>query len=305
MMVGIFMTRTAEPLRSLLSVPGIRPNMIERARSLPADGLVLDLEDSVPPAEKEQARALVRDALAGLALRGQKVFVRVNALSTGLTEGDLEAVVGQGLDGISLPKVESAADVQQADALIAALEREQGLEVGKVVLIPWIETAKAVLKAAEIAGSSARLVGVFFGADDFTRDMGVQRSREGSGLFYARSVIAVAARAAGVLALDTAFPDFSDDKGLIAEAELAKRLGYKGKFVIHPRQIEVVNNIFRPSAEEIAHAKKVVEVFDTALAQGHAATSLDGQMIDTAVAQKASDLLALAEAIARKESSTG
>jgi len=303
--LGEIMSGILEPLRSLLSVPGIRPNMIERARSLPADALVLDLEDSVPPAEKEQARALVRDSLAGLALRGQKVFVRVNALSTGLIQSDLEAVVGPGLDGISLPKVESTADVQQADALVAALERERGLEVGRIVLIPWIETARAIIKAVEIAGSSARLVGVFFGADDFTRDMGIQRSREGSELFYARSVIAVAARAAGVLALDTAFPDFSDEEGLVAEAELAKRLGYRGKFVIHPRQIEPVNRIFQPTSDEIDHAKKVVEAFDAAVAQGHAATSLDGQMIDIAIAQKARDLLALAEAVASKESSAG
>jgi citrate lyase subunit beta/citryl-CoA lyase len=279
--------------------------MIEKARSLPADVLVLDLEDSVPPAQKEQARTLVRGSLRGLALRGQKVFVRVNSLSTGLIQPDLEAVVGQGLDGISLPKVESAVDVHQADTLIAALEEEHGLEVGRIMLVPWIETAKAILKAEEIAGSSRRLVGVFFGADDFTRDMGIQRSREGGELFYARSVIAVAARAAGVLALDTAFPDFSDEEGLIREAEQAKRLGYKGKFVIHPRQIEVVNNIFRPSAEEIAHARRVVEAFEAAVGQGHAATSLDGEMVDTAIAQKAKELLSLAEAIARKESSVG
>lgn len=289
-----------EPLRTLLFVPGNRSNMIEKARPLPADVLVLDLEDSVPLAEKGAARALVKDSLPGLALEHQKVFVRINSIVTGLAEEDLEAVVSEGLDGITIPKAESAADVGQVEQIIQSLEKERGLGQGSIQLIPWIETAKGLVRIVEIAGSSLRLVGIAFGADDYTRDMGIERTKEATEQFYVRSAIAVAARAADVMALDTPWVDFRDEEGLVRDAKLARQLGFQGKFLIHPSQIEPVNQIFQPSAEEVANARRVVEAFEEAEAKGSASTSLDGRMIDIAVVRRARNVISLAEAIAKK-----
>jgi citrate lyase subunit beta/citryl-CoA lyase len=199
-------------LRTLLSVPGIRPNMIEKARTLPVDGLMLDLEDSVPPAEKERARDIVAGYLPGMTLAGQYICVRVNVAASGLMRRELQAVVGERVQGISVPKVESASEIGDVDDAVAALERERGLPVGHTELLPWIETARGVLHAFEILNSSPRIAAVLFGADDFTRDMGIVRTKEGTELAHARWQVSLAARAAGVLALDTAYPDFNDEE---------------------------------------------------------------------------------------------
>lgn len=294
-----------ELLRSLLFVPGNRAKMIDKAKSLPADALVLDLEDSVPIAEKEAARQLVRSSLPGLALKGQRVFVRINSLSTALTEDDLEGTVSPGLDGISLPKVESAEDVRKLETLIETLEEKRGLDRGHLKLIVEVETARGILNVFEVAGASSRLVGVGFGANDFAADMGIKRSQEGTELLYPRSMIAIAARAADVMALDGVYLDFRDEEGLIRDANLGRQLGFTGKFVIHPSQIEPINQVFRPSPDEIAEAQRVVTAFDAAVAQGAGSTSLNGRMIDIAVAQKARKTLALAEAIAKREAMSG
>lgn len=288
-------------LRSLLYVPGNRTNMIEKARSLDADALVLDLEDSVPPQEKGAARQLVKNSLPGLPLRDQLIFVRINSLTSGLFEEDLRAIVGQGLDGISLPKAESAAEIKEIDSWLEALERERGLKSGGIKLVTEIESARGIMKAFEIASSSSRLIGVGFGADDYAHDMGIVRSTEGMELFYPRSVIATAAIAVGIVALDSPYGNFRDEEGLAKEARLARQLGFKGKFLIHPSQIETVNLIFSLSAEEVAEARKIVVAFESALAEGAAATSVEGRMVDTPVAKRARKLLAQAEAIARKE----
>jgi len=278
--------------------------MIEKAQLLAADVLVLDLEDSVPLAEKETARKVISNSLEGLGLKGQKVYIRINALATGLAQEDLEAVVEKRLDGISLPKVGSAEEIKKVEKMIQALEGEREIERGHIRLIPWVETARGLVRTFEICSASPRVIGVAFGADDFTADMGIPRSQEGTELFYPRTVIAIAARAAEVMALDTPYVDFRDEKGLIQDAKLARQLGFQGKFLIHPDQIEPVNQVFRPSPEEVAHARRVVEAFEAAEARGAAATSLDGKMIDTPVAQRARKLLSLAEAIDQKEAAS-
>lgn len=292
-----------EPLRTLLFVPGNRSNFIEKARTLPADVLCLDLEDSVPFAEKAAARELVKGCLEGLALKGQKVYVRINSGSTGLHRDDLEAVVSKSLDGISVGKAESADEMKELDVLIGMLERTRNLEVGRIKIIPWVETAMGVTRAYEIARATRRIVGIAFGAEDFCLSMGIERTKEATEQFYARAAVAIAARAADVLALDTPYGDFRDEEGLIKDAKAAKQLGFKGKFCIHPSQVEPVNRFFGPSPEEVAYARKVVEAFDAAVAQGFASTSVDGKMIDIPVAERAKKLIALAEAIAAKESS--
>ena len=293
-----------EPLRTLLFVPGNRPNMIEKARNLPADALVLDMEDSVPAAEKANARALVRDSLAGLVRKRQRVFVRINSLATGLAQEDLEAVVSKGLDGINQPKPGSADDIKEVASVIERLERERGVEAGQVKLLPWVETAKGVLNAFDIASASPRVVGIAFGAEDFTLDTGMMRTHEGGELLLPRIMVVIAARAAEVMAIDTPYNDFRDEAGLIREAQLARRLGFDGKFLIHPSQIEPVNRIFRPSPEEVDQARRVVAAFEAAEARGFASTSLDGKMIDIPIVNRARKLLMMADSIARREDKT-
>jgi citrate lyase subunit beta/citryl-CoA lyase len=288
-------------LRSVLFTPGNNMRMIHKIPTLAADAVILDLEDSVPMREKDTARVFIRDSLDVAGSGTADVYVRVNGLITGLMAEDCEFVVQKGIAGIMLPKVESKEEVTKAEKIIEELERKRGLEVGSITLIPTLETAKGVINVYEIATSSKRVIAIGFGAVDFTRDMGTSLSKEGTELFFARSLCAVAARAAGIQALDTVFIDLADREGLIKDSQLAKQLGFKGKFLIHPSQIDTVNRIFSPSEKEIEYAKKVVSAFKEAEAKGLGAASLEGRMIDIAVYRQAQDLLALAEAIAEKE----
>ncbi|MEM1566122.1 MAG: CoA ester lyase [Candidatus Bathyarchaeia archaeon] len=288
-------------LRSALFTPGNNMRMIHKIPTLTADAVILDLEDSVPMAEKDTARIFIRDSLDIVCSGVSDVYVRVNGLMTGLTAEDCKFVVQKGIAGIMLPKVESPEEVIEAEKIIGELEKKRGLEPGSITLIPTFETAKGVINAYAIASASKRVIAVGFGAVDFTRDMGVSLSKEGTELFFARAFVAVAARAAGVQAIDTVFIDLADKEGLIKDSMFAKQLGFKGKFLIHPSQIEPVNRIFSPSEKEIEYAKKVVQAFKEAEAKGLGAASLEGRMIDIAVYRQAQDLLALAEAIAEKE----
>lgn len=288
-------------LRSILFTPGNNMRMIHKIPILTADAVILDLEDSIPMAEKDTARVFIRDSLDVACSGTADIYVRVNGLMTGLTAEDCKFVVQKGVSGIMLPKVESTEEVVEAEKIIENLERQRGLEPGSITLIPTFETAKGVVNAYEIASASKRVIAVGFGAVDFTRDMGTSISKEGTELFFARSFVAIAARAAGVLAIDTVFIDLADKEGLIRDSMLAKQLGFKGKFLIHPSQIEPVNRIFSPSEKEIEYAKKIVQAFKEAEAKGLGAASLEGRMIDIAVYKQAQDLLTLAEAIAEKE----
>lgn len=288
-------------LRTMLFTPGNNMRMIYKAGTLRADAIILDLEDGVPLAEKETARIFVRDSIEQVAAGGAQVFVRTNAFITGLAEEDLHWTVRAGLDGVVLPKVESRDEVLEADRLITALEKERELEPGSLTLVPSLESALGVVNAYEIATASKRTVALAFGALDFTRDMGTSVSREGTELFYARSRIAVVARAAGIQAIDTPWIDIADQEGLIREAKAVRQLGFRGKLVIHPSQIEPVNRVFSPSEDEIEYARKVVRAFKEAEAKGLGAISLEGKMIDIANFRQAEELIAWAEAIAQKE----
>ncbi|HUT16267.1 MAG TPA: CoA ester lyase [Anaerolineae bacterium] len=287
-------------LRSMLFTPGNNPRMIDKAATLGADAVILDLEDAVPMAEKDTARVLVKDAVEVVGAQGTQVFVRPNAIGTGLTAEDLRWSVQRGLTGIVLPKTESREQVLEAVDWIRALEAERDLDPGSVVLMPLLETAKGVLSAQEIAAASERIVAVAFGAVDYTRDMGTSLSAEAIELFYAQSYIALVARAYGVQAIDSPCITIRDQEVLVAEARRSRQLGYRGKLLIHPGQIEPVNQVFSPSEEEVAHAQRVVDAFRQAEAQGLGAISLDGTMIDVANARQAKDLLSWAEAIDRK-----
>jgi citrate lyase subunit beta / citryl-CoA lyase len=282
-------------------VPANRENMIERAHQAQADIIVLDLEDSVPPGEKETARAMVQKAVPSLRAAGKTVHVRVNHLDTGLTKDDIAAAVGADLDALAFPKAEGGQHIRDLDVLIREQETKHKIKAGTIALIPSIESARGVLRCEEIARASTRLAAISLGAYDYTVDLGVTRTSDGRELEYARRVILHVCAAYGLQALDTPYGDFRDQAGLIAETEYVKSIGFKGKYVIHPAQVEPVNRIFRPTEEEVENARKIIAAFDEAVGRGHASVQLDGRMVDIPVAQRARDLLSYAELISARD----
>lgn len=292
-------------LRTLLFVPGNRERFIAKLAELRPDAVVLDLEDAVPPAEKAGARLTVRRAIGQLDVSRFAVFVRVNGLGSGLIGEDLRAVVVPGLDGVFLPKVESVSDVHQANMLLAHAEQRSGLGVGSIRLVPVLETVRGVLDARAILSAGPRVLAAAFGAEDFTLDLGVQRSRDGWETFYPRAHLALAARAAGVLAIDGPWSDIGDEEGLVAEARLARQLGFSGKQVIHPSQIGPVNRVFAPQPEELAWARRVVEAYEAATARGEGSVAVDGKLIDVPMVERARRLLAEARTVAERGEENG
>lgn len=287
-------------IRTALFVPGNRPERIEKAFNTEADAVIIDLEDAVPISEKEISRSKVREKVTAFSER--MTLVRINALGSPFIEGDLEEAIGEGVNGIVLPKVEKPDDIYEINGLLCALEKKRGLPDGSILLFPLIESAAGVHRVYDIISSKARperIYTVTFGAADYTLDMGIEMTMEGTELFYARSRIAVACRAAGIAPpIDTPFMiDLNDMEALISDAKRARELGFQGKQVIHPRQIEPCNRIFSPTSEEIAKAKKIIQVFEEAEASGTAAVQVGGKFIDYAVVKKSRDILARAAAI--------
>ena len=289
-----------ELIRSLVFVPGNRANMLERAKEFPADIIMVDLEDSVPPEEKVNARNLAIEWVPKLRALGHRVMVRVNSLDTGLTRDELTAVVSPDLAGISLGKIESPQDVRDVASILTSLERSVGIEPGQVKIIPWIENARALVGAYQIATASDRIVGIAFGGEDYTDDMGLERTDTGEEIYFPRATVAVAARAARVASLDSPYVLFRNSDGLRADTGQARKLGFTGKFAIHPAQIDIINELFSPSDEELAYAQKVVGAWNEAEAQGRGSADLDGRMIDVPVIKRAQNLLSLAEFITDK-----
>lgn len=284
-------------LRSLLFVPGNQPRMLDRASRLTPDAFIPDMEDSVPDAEKSNARAITAAHLDSLAANGVAVIPRLNSLDTGLLDHDLAAVVGPRIYGVSVGKINSPADIALISAKLDALERKAGLEIGNIKLLPWIETAQAIVNVYDICAASPRIIGAAFGAEDFTNDMGIERAEDESETAYARSAIAIAARAANVLALDTPYFSFRDPDGLRRNAQAARQIGFKGKFAIHPAQIDIINETFSPSPAELEQARRVVEAFQEAERIGRGSTSLDGKVVDVPVVKRAQALLDLAQSL--------
>lgn len=281
-------------LRSLLFVPGNRPRMLERARTLPADAVILDLEDGVPANEKERARAMVRAAFQA-GDYDSPVIVRINAFDTGLSQADLEAIPEAGVQAICLPKAETPDDVQRLASAVADLEQERGLAADSVELLLMVETALGVLNAYEMAKANARVRALCIGGEDLCRDLGATRTKQGLELMHARAHVVLAARASSVLAIDTVYTDLSDQAGLLAEASFARALGYSGKMLVHPEQIATIHRAFAPGQEEVAYASRVVEEFEAGLARGEGTVALDGIMIDAPIVARAREVLARAE----------
>jgi citrate lyase subunit beta/citryl-CoA lyase len=288
-------------LRSFLFAPGNHPHRVEKALTLDADAVILDLEDAVAIAEKPATRAAICAALGRP--RTGLLYVRVNAVDTEFCYGDLCAVARPGLDGIILPKVESAAGLATVHWLLGNLEREHSLAAGGIDLIPIIETARGLAGIEQILASATRVKRVAFGAGDFTLDLNMQWSRSEAELAYARARIVTASRAGGIEApLDTVWVDLQDAEGLEASTRAALACGYQGKMCIHPNQVGVVNRVFTPSDAEIAFAKRVVAAFEKAEAEGVASIQLDGKFVDYPIVYRAQRVLRTVAAIRERES---
>ncbi len=290
-------------LRSMLFVPGNNYRAIIKTPELGCDAIIYDMEDAVPVDEKETARIFVKDAVKIERPEWQSVFVRVNSSDTGFMEDDLSAVVQRGLTGIMLPKSESGRDIVELDGRLSKLEEEREIQ-DTIKIIPLIESPKGIINAHEIATASSRNVAIAFGAGDYYRMLGrsyFRFSDEQTELLFARSNIVNAAKAAGIKAIDTPFFGLlTDREGLLRESKMAWQLGFDGKLIIHPNQIEVVNEVFSPSEKDIEYAKEVVEAYEEAKASGLGVTTLGGRMIDYATYIQAKDILSMAESISRR-----
>jgi citrate lyase subunit beta / citryl-CoA lyase len=291
--------------RARLYLPGDQPHLAINAGLFGADCLIFDLEDAVAESRKFESRILVRRTLEASAMLGScQLAVRINPLSGPWGKDDLAEIVRARPHAVILPKCESAAEVTAADEALAALEKASGIESGFVRLMPLVETAKGVLAAGAIAAASARNAALCFGREDFTRDIkaapraaALRAEAASSGIFadptlFARQMIVLAARAAGIDPLDSVYADVEDEAGLLRSCLEAKALGFSGKGLLHPSQIPVTLAAFRPSAEEAARAARIVAAFDAALAEGKGAISVDGSMVDAPVAEKARAVLA-------------
>jgi citrate lyase subunit beta / citryl-CoA lyase len=280
--------------RSFLYVPANREKFLEKAIGLPSDAFIFDLEDSVPAAEKANARAGIR--AYGPRIADNRVWVRVNGLDTGLAEADLDAVIGvPGIAGIFLPKVESRDEVARWDTMIGALETRRGMTARAMKLVLSIESARGVLSAFEMAVAAKRVASLAFGGaqdGDLNADLGCAWSIDGPEMLHARSHTLLAARAARFdTPLDGVFANVRDPDGFARDTALSRRLGYRGRKLIHPAQIEPCNRLYRRTAAELDYYARVLDAFDKAVAQGSASTTVDGRMIDVAMANAARQAL--------------
>lgn len=266
--------------RSLLFVPGSSPERIAKAAASPADGVILDLEDAVAPGQKSQAREWVVAALRRVDFGGRERVVRVNPLDSAFGPADLRAVVPLGPDALLLPKTSTPEDLARVDAVVAELEREAGLAPGAVRFHLLVETVSGVLNATELARGSARNAALLFGAGDLARETRARLVPGRTSELYAASRVLFAARAAGLDAIDTPCFELQSPAGLEAHTRFAVDLGFDGKAVIHPSQIETVNRLFTPSAEAVREASLILAAYETAQAAGAGALALEGRFVD-------------------------
>jgi len=289
------------PSRSALFVPGHRPEWIEKAAGYGADTLILDLEDSVPDREKNGARPLVKAGLKALAAKRQACSVRINGFATGLTLDDLEGILCPELTSVTLPKVETPADMHEADALLSHLERRLGLPVGGIETPLGCETAKAMRNVYEIASQCRRVRRVSLAAGpggDAARAIGYQWSKEGTETLFLRSKVVLDARAAGILYLTiSSWWTIKDLEGLDRDARWNRSLGYRGQTVMHPSHVPVVNKVFTPTPDEIAFHRGLIEAMEDARRRGIAAVTYQGDMVDEAMVKTSREMLEFAAAI--------
>lgn len=283
-------------------VPGNNPGMMQDAFIYGPDSIMLDLEDSVTMAEKDAARLLVHNALKTIDYGNTEMVVRINPLNTAYGKKDVEAVVKAGVHVIRMPKTETAEEVREVEREIERVEKEIGC-LGRTKIMAAIESTLGIVNAHEIAVASERMMGIALGAEDYCANLKTQRSPEGTELLFARQQIVVAARAAGIDALDTVYSNLNDMETFRKEVELIKQLGFDGKSIINPRQIEIVNEVFAPTEKAIEKAKTIIAAIKEAEKRGSGVIAVNGKMVDRPVvirAQRTIDL-ALASGIISKE----
>jgi citrate lyase subunit beta/citryl-CoA lyase len=285
----------------MLFVPGNRPAWIEKAVEYKSDCIILDLEDSVPDQEKIAARPITKAGVKALKAKGQAVNVRINGFATGLTLDDIEGVLCPELDGVTLPKVETAADMKELDALLTHLEKRMGIPVGSIETPLGCETAKGMRNIYEIAISCPRVKRVTLAAGpggDAARAIGYIWSKEGMETLYLRSKAILDCRAAGVqYPMVSSWWNIKDLEGLERDARWNRQLGYRGQTVIHPSHVPVVNKVYTPSAEEVAFFKGLIQAMEEAERKGIAAVTYKGDMVDEAMVKTAREMLEFAKSI--------
>lgn len=277
--------------RSLLFIPGNNPAMLQNGGVFEADSVILDVEDAVAPAEKDAARILVAEALLCVDYGESEKIVRINTLDT-FGALDIALIVPSEPDTLLIPKVESVADIVAVTKLVAAAEKPGQKPVQ---LIALLETPRGIAEAYAIAQADVRVVALALGAEDYTAVLGASRTTAGEEIFTIRNLVVNAAAAAGIQSLDTPFTDANDEAGLEADILLAKKLGFKGKLAINPRQIDVIHDVFSPSIEEIEWAIAVIDAIRKAEREGAGVASLNGKMVDAPIVSRAERVLHLAK----------
>jgi citrate lyase subunit beta/citryl-CoA lyase len=263
--------------------------MIQKGPHLGADAVILDLEDSVSPEEKDAARILVAKAIETLDFRDSEVMVRINPVHSGGLS-DLPVILAAGPDAVVVPKCESRDDVLIVDKVINETRPSKA-----VAILPMIESAKGILNAYEVACASSRVEAITFGGEDFTQDIGATRTKEGKEIFWGRSMLVIAAKAAGVQALDTVFADLGDEAGLRRDTLEIKQMGFDGRAAVHPAQIEIIHEVFTPTEAELQYAADVIRASEKARRQGSGVAVVKGKMIDKPIIQRAQKILRIAQ----------
>ncbi|NYE09326.1 citrate lyase subunit beta/citryl-CoA lyase [Bacillus niacini] len=282
--------------RSLLYVPGSSEKMIKKALDLDADSFILDLEDAVGLTEKGLARQNVKLYISHFKARKKEVIVRINDVKTEDGVLDLEAIVEEMPNAVIVPKADEEA-VLITNILIKSTEKRYGIKGFEIGIIPLLETSYSIVHTFHILSSSDRISGVQFGAEDLTKELGIERTRDGKEIEYARNVIAQAGNARKIDILDTPFTHVGDRDGLIQDTNNAKSIGFTGKTCIHPNQIEIVNDVFTPNAEDVIKARHLIRVFDHAVDSGKGVCMFEGKMIDNPIADRARKLVMKADLI--------
>ncbi|AHN71249.1 citrate (pro-3S)-lyase subunit beta [Aggregatibacter actinomycetemcomitans] len=287
--------------RSMLFVPGSNAAMLSNSFIYKPDSIMFDLEDAVALKEKDTARLLVAHALQHPLYKDIETVVRVNPLDSEFGLADLNAVVRTGVDVVRMPKTETAQDMIDMDREITEIEKACGREVGSTKMLAAIESPLGITQANQIATASKRLIGIALGAEDYVRNLKTERSPEGIELLFARCSILQAARAAGIQAFDTVYSNANNEEGFLKEAALIKQLGFDGKSLINPRQIELLHNLFAPTQKDVDQAKRIIEAAEEAERQGSGVVSLNGKMIDAPIIDRAKLVLERAKSGIREE----
>jgi citrate lyase subunit beta/citryl-CoA lyase len=288
------MIKNFKKRRSMLYIPGNNPAMIQQGGVYGADSILLDLEDAVALNQKDAARTLVRNMIKVIDFYDSEVCVRVNHLSTPFGMADLEAIVPLQPSAIRYPKTESAEEVAELLQIIEKIEDRHGLPHTKMTLHAMIETAMGVQNVFDIASKFNRVDAITIGGQDLTADMNIVYTPDGAGIDFARKRIVMAAKASHIDVIDTVFPDVNDEEGLRRETEYAKKIGFTGKAVINPRQIEIIHDVYTPTEEEIRKAYRIIKEFKINSAAGIGVFAIDGKMIDAPIVTRAEYILKLA-----------